>query len=183
MTTQFSKMKSSSVFFDVGVFLLSSLINGPSFMSISSLVLEIWQFFYKRLNRNPELETLPSEFCPISGDWGKLQISNLAQISLIKSYGILQNIRVTAFAVSELLRGNKQGEGEKPLTHTPRLGLSLHLRKKKRWCPLKCKCKYTVGSHDSANICIKLFSVKYRVHTLFAIVTISKYLSCLNYLL
>ena len=91
-------------FFDVGVFLLSSLINGPSFMSISSLVLELWQFFYKRLNRNPELETLPSEFCPISGDWGKLQISNLAQISLIKSYGILQNIRVTAFAVSELLR-------------------------------------------------------------------------------
>ena len=91
-------------FFDVGVFLLSRLINGPSFMSISSLVLELWQFFYKRLNRNPELETLPSEFCPISGDWGKLQISNLAQISLIKSYGILQNIRVTAFAVSELLR-------------------------------------------------------------------------------
>ena len=33
---------------------------------------------------NPE--TLPSAFCPISGDWGELGISSLAQMFLKKSY-------------------------------------------------------------------------------------------------
>ena len=35
-------------------------------------------FFYKGLTRNPEIGNSPSEFCPISGDWGKLGIPNLA---------------------------------------------------------------------------------------------------------
>ena len=37
----FSEMRSSSNFFDVVLFLLASLVNGPSFMSISSLVQEL----------------------------------------------------------------------------------------------------------------------------------------------
>ena len=41
-------MTSSSNFFDVALFLLSSLITGPSFMSISSMVLELWQFSFIR---------------------------------------------------------------------------------------------------------------------------------------
>ena len=40
MTSQFADTTSSSIFFDVVLFLLSSLVTGPSFMSISSLVLE-----------------------------------------------------------------------------------------------------------------------------------------------
>ena len=44
MTSQCSDMKSSSNFFVV-LFLLLSLVNDPSFMSILSLVLELWQFF------------------------------------------------------------------------------------------------------------------------------------------
>ena len=43
-----------------------------------------------------------SEFCPISGDWDELGIPNLAQMSLMKSYWMLQNARVTAFTFSEL---------------------------------------------------------------------------------
>ena len=43
-----------------------------------------------------------SEFCPISGDWDELGILNLAQMSLMKSYWMLQNARVTAFTFSEL---------------------------------------------------------------------------------
>ena len=35
---------------------------------------------------NPEIENTPSEFCPISGDWGKLRIPNLARVFLIKCY-------------------------------------------------------------------------------------------------
>ena len=52
---------------------------------------------------------LPSEFCPISGDWGELWIPNLAWMSLIECYWMLQNSRVTAFTVFELLRENQLG--------------------------------------------------------------------------
>ena len=92
------------------LFCLSCLFTGLSFMSISSLVLELWQHSFVR--DWPEIqksEISLSEFCPISGDWGKLGILNLAQMSLIKSYWMLQNSRVTAFTISELLRGNQQG--------------------------------------------------------------------------
>ena len=53
-----------------------------------------------------------SKFCPISGDWNELGIPNLVWMSLIKSYWLLQNARVTAFTVSELFRENQQsGQG------------------------------------------------------------------------
>ena len=37
------------------------------------------------------------------------RIPNLAQIFLINCYSMLQNVRVTAFTVSELSRDNQQG--------------------------------------------------------------------------
>ena len=73
------------IFFDVILFFLSSLVTGPSFMSISSLVLELWQFTFIR--DWPEIlksEIPPSEFCLISGDWGELGIPTLAWVFLIK---------------------------------------------------------------------------------------------------
>ena len=103
---QFSDMTSLSIFFD-DLFLLSNLVTGPSFMSISSLVLELWQFsFIRDWPEIQESEIPLSEFCPISGDWGKLWIPNLAQMSLIECYWMLQISRVTAFTVFELLREN-----------------------------------------------------------------------------
>ena len=42
--SQFSDMTSLSNFFEGFQFLLSSLVTGPNFMSISSLFLELWQF-------------------------------------------------------------------------------------------------------------------------------------------
>ena len=105
MTSQFPDMTSKSNFFDVVLFLLSSLVTGPSFMSISSLVLELWQFSFIR--NWPEIrksEIPPSEFCPISGDWGEIWIPNLVWMSLIECYWMLQNSRVTAFTVFEFLR-------------------------------------------------------------------------------
>ena len=80
-------------------------------MSISSLVLEIWQF--SLIRDWPEIRKSgipPSEICPISEEWNKLGIPILAGISLIKSYWMLQNARVTAFNVSELLMENRHGE-------------------------------------------------------------------------
>ena len=103
-------MTSTSYFFNVVFFLLSSLVTGPSFMSVSSLVLELWQFLFIR--DWPEIrksEIPPSEFCPISGDWGELWIPNLARMSLIECYWMLQNSRITAFTVFELLRENQLG--------------------------------------------------------------------------
>ena len=57
---------------EVVLFLLSSLVTGSSFMSISSLVLVLRQFSFKGLSRNPEIGNtlicvLPSL---IVGDWG-----------------------------------------------------------------------------------------------------------------
>ena len=76
-----------------------------SYWSISPLGLELWEFSFIR--DWPEIrksEIPPSKFWPISGDWGKLGIPNLARISLIKCYWMVQNARVTAFTVFELLR-------------------------------------------------------------------------------
>ena len=49
------------------------------------------------------------------------RIPNLAQIFLINCYSTLQNVRVTAFTVSELLRDNQQGGKvtSTPTTTTP----------------------------------------------------------------
>ena len=111
-------MKSTSKFFDVVLFLLSSLVTGPRFMSISSLVLELWQFLFIR--HWPEIwksEIPTSEFFSISGDWGELWISNLARMSLIECYRMLQSSRVTAFAIFELLTEHQLGGGK--ITHPP----------------------------------------------------------------
>ena len=123
MTSQYSDITSSSIFFDVVLFLLSSLVTGPSFMSISSLVLELWQFsFIRDWPEIRKLEIPPSDFCPIFGDWGELGISNVVRMSLIKCDWMPQNARVTALTVSELLRENKQGGKINPPS-PPRLGL------------------------------------------------------------
>ena len=96
------------------MFLFSRLITSAYFMSISWLVLELWQFLIiKDWPEMWKMEIRLSEFCPISGDWGKSGIRNLVQMSLIKCCWILQNSRVTAFTISELLTENLNGEGER----------------------------------------------------------------------
>ena len=95
-------------FFDVVLFLLSIWVTGPSFMSITSLVLELWQFSFIR--DWPEIrksEIPPSEFCQKSRDWGKLWVPKLAQMCLTKCYWLLKISRVTAFTGLELLRENQ----------------------------------------------------------------------------
>ena len=123
MTSQFSDMGLLSNFFDVVLFFLSILVTGLSFMPTSSLVLELWQFsFIRDCPEIRKLEMAPSEFCPISGDWRKLGITNLARISLIKFNWKLRNSRVTVLTVFELLRENQQEVNFTP--SPPRLGLS-----------------------------------------------------------
>ena len=87
------------------MFVLSSLVTGPSFMSISWLILELGQFLF--IKDWPEIwkfEIPLPEFCPISEGWSELGIPDLVQMSLIKSYWMLQNAKVTTFTVFLLLR-------------------------------------------------------------------------------
>ena len=64
-------------FFDVVFFLLSNLVTGSSFMSISSLVLVLWQFFYKGLTRNPEIGNTSVWVLPSIGRLGKVRGTKL----------------------------------------------------------------------------------------------------------
>ena len=107
MTSQFADMTPSSNFVAL---LLSTLVTGPSFMSTSWLVLELWLFSFMKNWLEIRKSKIPlSEFCPVSGGWGELKIQNLARMPQIKCYWMLQNARITVFTVSELLRENQQG--------------------------------------------------------------------------
>ena len=123
MTSQLCDMMSSLNFFEVALFLLSSLVAGPSFTSISLLVLELWQFPFIRDCPEIKKSEIPSfEFYPIS----KIEesLNTKFGMSIIKCYWMLQNTRVTAFTVSECLRENQKGEEEQNYPPSlPRFGL------------------------------------------------------------
>ena len=87
-------------------------------------------FFYKGLTRNPEIGN-PFEFCPISGDWDELWIPNLARMSLIECYWMLQNSRFTAFTVFVLLWEHQMGGKitPPPPPFPPRLGIRVKIVK------------------------------------------------------
>ena len=111
MASQFNDMTPSSSFFNVEVFFLPGFVTGPSLISISWLARELWHFSF--IKNGPEIrnsESPPSEFCPISGDWGKIGITKQKQ----KVYWILQNTSVTVF------KGTPTGRVKLP---PPRLGL------------------------------------------------------------
>ena len=117
--------------FDVVLFLLSSLATGSSFILISSLVLELWQFpFIRDWPGIRKSGIPPSELCQISGDLDKLGIPNLVRTSLTKRYWMLQNAKVTAFTNSELLTENQQWEGGgSKITPTPPTHIRVKIRK------------------------------------------------------
>ena len=68
----------------------------------------ITTFVYKGLTGNSEIGNTPAYVLPISGDWDESGILSLARMSLIKCYWMLQNARVLAFTVFDLLRENQQ---------------------------------------------------------------------------
>ena len=118
MTPQFLDMTSLSDFVDIVLFLLSSLVTGPNFTSVSSLVLELWQFsFIRDWPKITKSEIHPSEFCPISGDWRELWILNLSGMSPLECCWMLQNSSVT------VIKGKQTGEGRIYHPPPPRLGL------------------------------------------------------------
>ena len=96
-------------------FFLPCLVTGLHFMLISWLALELWQFsFIKDWPEIRKSEIHPSEFWPISRDWGKVGIPDLAWMSLVECYWMLQNATVTTLTGFELLTENQQGEESYP---------------------------------------------------------------------
>ena len=87
-----------------------NIINGSGIMAISFIM--DWTEILKS-------QIPPSEFFPISGDWVELRQQNLARMFLIKCYWMLQNARVTAFTVSELLMENRLWWVKLPLLTHP----------------------------------------------------------------
>ena len=96
MTSQFVDMTSSAIFFVVVVFLFLSLVTGLSFMSMSWLVLELWQFSFIK-------------------DWPEIRESkippNIWRLGrAIKSYWMLQN----TFTVFEIIQRKPTGGKSTP---------------------------------------------------------------------
>ena len=121
------------------LFLFTSLVTGLSLMSISSLVLELWQFFYKGLTRNLEIGNTPV--------WVLLNIWRLGQVRETK-FGtyisnqtllMLQSARkVLQFTISEISRENQQtgwNYPSSPFPPRPRLGLNYkHITRLENCC-------------------------------------------------
>ena len=114
MTSHFSDMTLSSNVLEVVLFLLSSLVTGPSFMSISSLVLELWQFYFIR--DWPEIRKSkipPTGFWLISRDGVKLWMPNYGRMFLIEYYWMLQHARGYRFYRFWVIKGKPTwGEGK-----------------------------------------------------------------------
>ena len=114
MTSHFSDMTSSSIFWRCFVSLVK-FSYWSKFHVISSLVLESWQFsFIRDWLEIWKSEIPPFEFWSVSGDCGELGIPKLAQMFLIKWNWMLQNARVMAFAIFELISESKITPPPKP---------------------------------------------------------------------
>ena len=128
--SQFCDMTSSSTFFDVVLFFLSSLVTDPNFMSISFLVLELRQFsFIRDWPEIRKLEILTSVIkSPNIWRLGQVRGTKFGRNGSNKILLKAEKCQGYSFNRFELLRGNQQGgritrPPPPPITHTPRLGL------------------------------------------------------------
>ena len=131
MTSHFPNMMPSSNFFWRCFVFLVEFSYLSKFHVNMIMVQELWQFvFIRDWPKIQKLEISPSEFCPISGDWGEKRIPNLSRTSLIRSYWMLQNARGCSFYRFWVIKGKPTGGGEgrvKLPLPPPRLGLKLLL--------------------------------------------------------
>ena len=97
-------------FLDVVSFLLSSLVTGPSFLSISSLVLELWEFpFIRDRTRNPKIGNTP--ILVLSNIWRLGRVRNAKFGTNVFDKMLMNVAKCQGFRLSQLLREN-QSEGK-----------------------------------------------------------------------
>ena len=101
------------------------------------------------MTRNSEIGNTPSEFCPISGDWGKLW--------MLQGWCWMLHSRVTAFTISELSMTNQKEEGEGGLKE----------------CLLKNAFeKMNLENHRVNNLCLKSLYLGFILFLCFSIWTV-----------
>ena len=115
MTSQFVNMTSSSIYLTLFCFYCQFYLLVQVSCQYHHWFWSYDNFFlYKGLNRNPKIGNTHIWVLPnIPNIWrlGKIRIPNFARIDLMNCYWMLQNARVAAFTVSDLLRENQQGGG------------------------------------------------------------------------
>ena len=79
-------------FFDVALFHLSSSVTGPSFMSISSLVLELWQFTFIR-------------------DWPEILKWEIPCLSFAQYLGLVRDTKFGSNVFNEMLLNSAKWQG------------------------------------------------------------------------
>ena len=119
---QFANMTSSPTFLCCRVSLVKFSYWSTFHVNIMTSSGIITILIYKELTRNPEIGNTLSEFVEYL-EIGFIKDTTFGTNVSIKNYYMLQNVRITTFTISELLRENKQ-EVKLPPTPT-RLGLKL----------------------------------------------------------
>ena len=165
MTSQFPNMTSSLNLFDVVLFLLSSLVISPSFMSIPSLVLELMTiFFYKGLTRNPEIGNIL--FWVLLNIWRLGQVMETKFGTSVSSRMLLNAAKFQGYSFYRfwVIKGKPTWEGGvklPPSPPPPRLGLSNFLTENlneicgdiwccQKWCSdreIIAKCSFLYIPH------------------------------------
>ena len=91
-------------FFFFNVFLVKFNYRSK-FHAKSLLVLELWQFLFIRdWLEIQKLEMLPSEFSPITGDWGNLGIPNLTQMKNVSNKKLLKAAKCQSYYYVKTIR-------------------------------------------------------------------------------
>ena len=112
MTSQFSEMTSSSIFWRCFVSLVNFSYWSKFHVNITTGFGVMIISCYKGLTKNLEI----GEFSPISRDWGELGLPNLARTPLIKCYYIYQRYSFYRFWS---IRGIPTGRDKIPRPTTP----------------------------------------------------------------
>ena len=124
ITSQISGMTSSSFFWHCFVSLVKVSYWSNFYVSIITGFGVMTILFYKGLTGNSEIGNTPVSVLLNIGVLGQVQNTKYGTDVSNKMLLKIQNARVTAFTISELLRENQQGGGGKITPLPPRLGLS-----------------------------------------------------------
>ena len=120
--------------FEVALFLLPSLVTGQGFMSISSLVLELWQFsFNKRLTRNPEIGNISTWVLPNLGRVRDTKFGvNVSNKMLLKAAKCQCYSFYRFWVIKEKSTGGLNLPIPPPLIPSPRLGFINFTQRKRK---------------------------------------------------
>ena len=156
-------MTLTSNFFDVVLFLFSSLVTGPSFMSICRHVITgsgiITIFFYKGLTRNPEMGNTPVWVFP--NNWRLGQVMDTKFGTSVTNRMLLNAAKFQRYSFCGFWVIKRKPTGGREITPHPPPPLQIRIKKQKMFQTLFYKNQEkwyeTECSYLSTYLCLKLF--------------------------